>query len=46
METVLVTLAAIVGGACLVFVGHRLGQAHSRLDLLRSQRRRDPRPRR
>ena len=46
METLFFTLAGIAGGACLVFVGHRLGQAHSRLDLLRSQRRRDPRGRR
>lgn len=43
METLLVTLAGIAGGAWLVFVAHRLGQAHVRLDMLRSQRRRDRR---
>ena len=41
METILVTLAAIAGGAWLVFAAHRLGEAHVRLDMLRSQRRRD-----
>jgi hypothetical protein len=43
METLLVTLAGIAGGAWLVFVAHRLGQAHLRLDMLRDQRRRDTR---
>jgi HAMP domain-containing protein len=45
MEAILVTLAALAGGVCLVFAAHRLGEAHSRLDLLRSQRQRDRRPR-
>lgn len=43
METLLVTLAGLAGGACLAFIAHRLGQAHIRLDVLRSQRRRDSR---
>jgi hypothetical protein len=46
METLLVTLAGIAGGAWLVFIAHRLGQAHVRLAMLRSQRRRDGRQRR
>lgn len=46
METILATLAAIAGGAWLVFAAHRLGQAHSRIDMLRSQRRRDSERRR
>ena len=41
METVLVTLAALAAGAWLAFAVHRLGQAHTRLALLRSQRQRD-----
>lgn len=41
METILVTLAAIAGGAWLAFVAHRLGQAHVRLSVLRAQRRND-----
>ena len=41
METILVTLAALAGGAWLVFAAHRLGQARSRLATLRMQRRRD-----
>lgn len=43
METLLVTLAGLAGGAFLAFVAHRLGQAQTRLDVLRSQRRRDSR---
>jgi hypothetical protein len=46
MEILLVTLAGIAGGAWLVFVGHRFGQAHVRLGTLRNQRRRDGRWRR
>ncbi|MES2315855.1 MAG: hypothetical protein V4631_00030 [Pseudomonadota bacterium] len=46
METILVTLAAIAGGAWLVFAAHRLGEAHSRIDMLRSQRRKDRQRRR
>lgn len=41
METVLVTLAALVGAAWLGFVAQRLGQAQTRLDMLRNQRRKD-----
>jgi hypothetical protein len=41
METILLTLAAIAGAGALVFAAHRLGQAHSRIDLLRHQRQRD-----
>ena len=41
METVLVMLAGIVGGAWLAFAIYRLGQAHDKLDLLRHQRRKD-----
>ncbi len=41
METLLVTLAGIAGGVWLAFAIHRLGEAHSKLDMLRHQRRRD-----
>jgi hypothetical protein len=41
METILVTLAALAAGAWLAFAVHRLGEAHSRLTLLREQRRND-----
>ena len=41
METLLVTLAAIAGGAWLVFAACRLRTAQSRLATLRAQRRRD-----
>ena len=41
METLLVTLAAIAGGAWLVFAAYRLGQARIRLAVLDQQRRRD-----
>jgi hypothetical protein len=41
METILVTLAAVAGAAWLVFVAHRLGEEHIRLDMLREQRRKD-----
>lgn len=43
MEVILFTLAAIAGGASLVFAAHRLGQARVRIGVLRSQRRRDSR---
>ena len=43
MEALLMTLAAIGGGAGLVFVATRLEEAQARLELLRSLRRRDQR---
>ena len=39
METMLLTLAAIAGGVWLIFAAHRLRQARSRINLLRSLRR-------
>ncbi|MES2018439.1 MAG: hypothetical protein V4484_18275 [Pseudomonadota bacterium] len=45
METILVTLAVIAGGVWLAFAAHRLGEAHSRLTMLRAQRRNDMRRR-
>jgi hypothetical protein len=44
MEALLMTLAAIGGGASIVFVANRLSQARARLDTLRNLRQRD-RPR-
>ena len=41
MEAILVTLASIAGGACLVFAAHRLGEAHLRLAVLRNERKKD-----
>jgi hypothetical protein len=41
METILVTLAAFGGGACLMVAAHRFTQARVRLDLLRRQRQKD-----
>jgi hypothetical protein len=41
METVLVTVAAIAGAAWLIFAVYRLGEARSRLALLRTLRRKD-----
>jgi hypothetical protein len=46
METIFLTLLAVAAVLWLVFVAHRLGQAHSRLDLLRNQRRKAQRQRR
>lgn len=43
MEALLMTLAAIGGGAGLVFVANRLEEAQARLELLRTLRRRDRR---
>ncbi len=41
MEAFIMTLATILGGAGLVFIANRLGEAQARLEMLRSQRRRD-----
>ncbi len=41
MDALLMILAVIGGGAGMVFVAGRLGEAQARLNLLRQQRRRD-----
>ena len=41
MDAFLMTLAVICGGAGMMFVAGRLGEAQARLNLLRQQRRRD-----
>ncbi len=43
MEGLLMTLVSIGGGAGIVFLAHRLGEAQARLNMLRSQRSRDRR---
>jgi hypothetical protein len=41
MEALLITLAAIGGGAGFVFVARQLGEAQARVNLLKAQRRQD-----
>jgi len=38
MEALLIAMAVIGGGAGMVFVGNRLGEARARVDLLKRQR--------